>query len=248
MRLGILANILGNHHALEAALTASHGQHVDSWLVLGNGIGFGPHDNQVLKHLRSIRLTAYLKGQNEVALFYNNQLNNLDMHLAQTIIKSREKIETEHKVFLEQCPLQYTHLKTYLFLPHLASDRGQVYQLSEFIQKTIEKYQGQIIITSWVPQSCTMLCDGDKIKISNKSLVNLNDSSVKLINVGSVGISSNGSTACQLAILDDKSETVEFFEVDYDFTKTQRDMKISGISQQLIKKLSPNYNRSFYEE
>src|SRR5919197_1277514 len=49
MRYGVLADIHGNLHALQAALEELRRCDVDGWLVAGDLVGYGPHPNECVE-------------------------------------------------------------------------------------------------------------------------------------------------------------------------------------------------------
>ena len=126
MRVGILANILGNLHALNAVMKDIKEFAVDEFIILGNTVGYGPHDMQVLKLIRQLKVRYHLKGNQEKSLFSNEFLNKLNVHLALTIMKARESLEPEQLTFLEYCPESCVHLKRYYLLPEVKIYPGRI--------------------------------------------------------------------------------------------------------------------------
>lgn len=257
MRLGILANILGNMHALNSVMTDLKEENIDEYIILGNTIGYGPHDNQVLKLIRQLKVRYHLKGNQEKALFSNEALNKLNLHLAHTIVKARESLEPDQLTFLEHCLESCIHLKQYYLLPEVNIYPGRILNQSDSIRILLHRYPQNTIISSFYHQPfIAQLNAKDELDITFKSPFNIPKETSTLsiqnlphfLSIGSVGYPGGGSVSAKFAILDTDEGKITFRESIYDYTMTQRDMQVAGLPKALIRQLSPLFNKSFEEE
>lgn len=249
MRIAILSNILGNIHAFNAVLADIEKISVEKFIILGNTIGYGPHDQQVLKSIQKLDVIYHLKGNQEKSLFSDEALNKLNVHLAQTIIKSRETIGNENLTLLEHCRENCLHLKRYYFLPEAEIYPGRILNQHDSIRILMTKFSNYNIISSFYHQSfLATLNNQNEMQISFKTPCELPIDAPSFLSVGSVGYPGGGSVTAHYAILDTNEGKAWFRESIYDYTKTQRDMLVAGISKALIKQLSPLYNKSFEDE
>jgi hypothetical protein len=249
MRLALLANILGNMHALNAVMKDLNDASIDEFIILGNTIGYGPHDNQVLKLIHQQRVRYHLKGNQESALFSNEVLNKLNIHLAHTIIKARESLDPEQLTFLEHCPESCVHLKRYHLLPEVKIIPGRILNQSDSIRILLQKFPQYATISSFYNQSFIATLDAKgEIEISFKTPFNIPEDLPTFLSVGSVGYPGGGSVTAKFGILDTDEGKITFRESIYDYTMTQRDMQVAGMSKALIRQLSPLFNKNFEEE
>lgn len=249
MRLGLLANILGNMHALNSVMHNIKDDSIDEFIILGNSIGYGPHDNQVLKIIRSLKVRYHLKGNQESALFSNESLNKLNIHLAHTIVKARNLLEPEQLNFLEHCLESCIHLKKYYLLPEVKIYPGRILNQSDSIRIILHRFPLYSIISSFYHQPfIAKLNDKDELDISFKTPFTIPQNPPIFLSIGSVGYPGGGSVTAKFAILDTDEGKITFRESIYDYTMTQRDMQVAGMPKALIRQLSPLFNKNFEEE
>lgn len=249
MRVGILANILGNMHALQSVMQSIKDDSVDEYIILGNTIGYGPHDNQVLKLINQLNVRYHLKGLQESALFSNEDLNKLNIHLSNTIVKARESLDPEQLNFLEHCLESCVHLKRYFLLPDVKIYPGRILNQSDSLRILLHRHPNYSIISSFYHQTfIAQLNSNNELDISFKTPFLIPIDAPTFLSIGSVGYPGSGSVTAKFAILDTDEGIISFRESIYDYTMTQRDMQVAGMSKALIRQLSPLYNKNFEEE
>lgn len=249
MRIGIMANILGNMHALNSVMDAIKEDDIEAFIVLGNTIGYGPHDNQVLKIIRKLKVLYHLKGNQESALFSDETLNKLTIHLAHTIVKARESLDSDQLTFLEHCLESCVHLKKYYLLPEVKIYPGRILNQSDSIRILLHRFPKYSIISSFYHQPfIAQLNSKNELDITFKTPFNIPNETPSFLSIGSVGYPGGGSVTAKFAILDIDEGKLTFRESIYDYTMTQRDMQVAGMSKALIRQLSPLFNKNFEEE
>lgn len=65
MRYGVLSDVHGNRHALEASVRDLRRLGVDAWLSLGDVIGYGPHPNECVEIIASLEAVE-IAGNHEL--------------------------------------------------------------------------------------------------------------------------------------------------------------------------------------
>lgn len=249
MRIGVLANILGNLHALEAVIKDCKEEKIEKFIILGNSIGYGPHDNKVLKLIHNLDVLYRLKGNQEMSLFSEESLNKLNVHLAQTIIIAREKLDPEELTIIEHCLENCLYLKKFYFLPEVPIFPGRILSQSDSLRIILHKYPSYCTISSFNHQSfIANLNSKGELDISFKTPYTILQESPVFFSIGSVGYPGGGSATAKYAVLDTGEGKIAFKESTYDYTMTQRDMQVAGISKALIRQLSPLFNKNFEEE
>lgn len=245
MRIAVLSNIYGNKYALKSVLDQIEEQEVDELVILGNSTGFGPHNFQILKMLRQQRILYHLKGKLEEGMFSDKQINKLNLHLANTMIDAKQNLDDESKSFLDSAPNTFLHDKKYFFMPSPETFPDRMINEVETILISLKKHNHKVTISSCNHSSFVLEYDKKNEPVINlKRKIILSDNVQTFISVGSVGYPTSGSITAKYMILDDNHGIIQFHEATYDFTKTQKDMQIAGISKILIRQLSPLYNKS----
>jgi len=249
MQIGILANILGNLHALEAVINDCKLEKIEKFIILGNSIGYGPHDNKVLKLIHNLDVLYRLKGNQEKSLFSDESLNKLNVHLAQTIIKARENLESEELTVIEHCLENCLYLKKYYFLPEVPVFPGRILSQCDSLRIILHKFPQYCTISSFYHQSfIANLNEKNELFLSYKTPCVVPEDAPIFLSIGSVGYPGGGSVTAKYAVLDIDEGKIDFKESIYDYTMTQRDMQVAGISKALIRQLSPLFNKNFEEE
>jgi hypothetical protein len=249
MRIGILANILGNLHALEAVIKDCKEEKIEKFIILGNSIGYGPHDSKVLKLIHNLDVLYRLKGNQEKSLFSEESLNKLNVHLAQTIINSRETLDAEELTIIDHCLENCLYLKKFYFLPEVPIFPGRILSQCDSLRILLHKYPLYCIISSFYHQSfIANLNAKDELDITFKTPYSIPLESPVFFSIGSIGYPGGGSVTAKYGVLDITEGKITFKESTYDYTMTQRDMQVAGISKALIRQLSPLFNKNFEEE
>ncbi|MCA9685429.1 MAG: metallophosphoesterase [Myxococcales bacterium] len=69
----VLADVHGNLAALEAVIAAAEAEGVDSWLFLGDAVGYGPHSREVVARLASLPNFAGIRGNHDHMLCFGGE-------------------------------------------------------------------------------------------------------------------------------------------------------------------------------
>lgn len=156
MRIAVLSNIYGNKYALKSVLDQIETQHVHELVILGNSIGFGPHNFQILNMLRKQSILYHLKGKIEEGMFSDKHINKLNLHLANTMVKAKQKLDDESKSFLDNAPNHFLHQGEYFFLPSPELFPDRLINEEETVLLCLKKHDHPYIISS-CNHSCFVL-------------------------------------------------------------------------------------------
>ena len=216
MKLALLSDIHGNHHALSAVLNAIKFQNVDTLLIAGDFVGYYFWPLEVFQLLESWNVVA-VRGNHdkmlEKAKNDRNFLRRIVEKFGTGISVALDQLDREKISWLINLPdsLEYEIEGEKILLCH-----GSPWDADEYIYPDSEGefFEGYIRLdVTWVVQGHTHY---PMIKNYGK---------VTVINPGSVGQPRNRQLGAQWALLDTESDKIEHFCEQYDSSLVMMEAK-----------------------
>ncbi len=232
LKLAIISDVHGNLEALSSVLADIDATDMDSFVCLGDCIGYGPDPEAVIKEIRRRRIPM-LMGNHELALCNPNQLAWFNP-LAQASLRksltmlSRDSIDyiaqLPNSMILAQCLCVHGYppdsVRTYLFQKSEEALLATFKSMSEpvcFVGHThdleVVHFDGRRIERRPLKSGCSMLNSKDRY----------------IVNVGSVGQPRDGNNNAKYAIFDTDRWELDIRFVPYDIATTAAKIKAAGL-------------------
>ncbi len=207
MKLALLADIHGNHYALNAVLNAVKQQDIDTILIAGDFVGYYFWPVEVFKLLEHWNIVA-VRGNHDRMLdkARNNQdfLRKISKKYGSGLNIALDQLDKKTIDWLITLPdsIEYETENGKILLCHGSPFDKDEYVYIDSVGESLGKYAS--LDLKWVVQGHTHYPMIRKF------------GDVSVINPGSVGQPRNRQLGAQWALLDTKSGKVDFFCEDYD--------------------------------
>jgi len=239
MRYGIFSDVHSNLQALEAVIEAYNKESIDSYLCLGDIVGYAASPAESLS--KTARLADVVVAGNHdfgcVGLFDINTFNPL---AREAMLWTESRLDSNQKKYLQS--LKITHQDKDLTLVH-----GSLFEPEQFhylLDNNLAKssFALQNTQTCFIGHSHiagTFILDENKrINYTQDNSIELAPGRKYIINVGSVGQPRNGDPRACFCVYDTDEKYVNIKRIKYDIKEAQRMIIAAGLPQYLAERLS----------
>jgi len=238
MLYGIIADVHSNLEALEAVLKAL--KKFKKIICVGDIVGYGPNPNECIEKIKGLDAIV-AAGNHDKAAAGLHSLEFFNKNTADALVWTKSMLSNKNINYLAGLPLiaqeddfQVVH--------------GSLRQpLDEYICAVAEamrnfKWQRQTICFTGhthKPLYVGLKKDGNYKggNLYDGDEVLADDYDKLVVNVGSAGQPRDGDSRASFGIYNSKSKIITLYRTAYDFEKTQKKMKESGLPEALIRKL-----------
>lgn len=240
MKYAILGDIHANLAALEAVLESLEGEVIDQILQVGDVVGYGAAPGEVIQLLQE-RDAIVVKGNHDAAcvgeldtrLFNANAKAAVDFTLNQL---SREDLQ-----WLADLPL--LHATDHCVLAHGTlpdPDRFDYIQSTSEADPSLDALDRPVAFVghTHVPVTIMRLIESpDRTSYTIDREVNLEETTVALVNVGSVGQPRDEDCRAAYALYDTATQRIELRRVEYDIEREADRIVRAGLPKMLADRL-----------
>lgn len=214
MRLGLLSDIHGNLPALLNCIRQLEMAHVDSWICLGDTVGYGPWPNECLDILREREIPSVL-GNHDAGAIGKQSLRIFQEPNASLLRWTRDHLSVENREYLLKAPFimerdGWMTVHSSPYEPekwHYLRSAVRCRKLLETIDKEI-CFIGHTHIPGFVADSIGIY----RVQKGHKFI----------INPGSVGQSRNEDKRASCGLFDTDSFEYQNYRVEYPIEETIR--------------------------
>ncbi|ADY72975.1 metallophosphoesterase [Desulfurobacterium thermolithotrophum DSM 11699] len=234
MKVGIISDIHGNIHALQAVAEELEKEQVDEVWCLGDVVGYGAFPNECLQWIED-NCTHFVLGNHELALLNLVDISMLNDYAARTILWTKEVLKEKFLDFLMSKGVQVLTSKF-----QLVHDTPESSGSMKYILTIEDAYHGLI---RQVRQVCffghTHIPTVFKLEVANPDRIRTSIVKLKkgryLINPGSVGQPRDRNPEASFIIFDGK--TIYFRRVKYDVKSAAKAILKAGLPKFLAARL-----------
>lgn len=239
-RFAVMADIHANLPALEAVLAELEKQQINSGIILGDVVGYGPHPDECIELLKQKNFTV-VKGNHDHAVangIFTGGFSATGRYVAEW---STARISEENKQWLDQLPPYLRH-DNWLAVHGSPMDKtffnGYVYQMT--FADNLDNLQQRNIDICFHGHSHVQGIFYRRKKqddFSKEQTQLLKEYDCCLVCPGSVGQPRSNIAGAEYAIYDPQSSEISLYRIDYDMQKTMADMAANNFPSQLIERL-----------
>jgi diadenosine tetraphosphatase ApaH/serine/threonine PP2A family protein phosphatase len=240
MRYAILGDIHANLAALEAVLAAVDAEGIEQILQVGDVVGYGAAPKEVIEVLRE-RDVVVVKGNHDAACVgeLDARLFNRDARAGVRFTEGQlGRVEIQ---WLKDLPLvaQTEHCS----MAHGTLHRPERFEYVQSIADAepsldMMEHPACFVGHTHVPVTIMrMVDDPHRTSYTIESGVDLAESSVALVNVGSVGQPRDDDPRAAYAIYDSETKRVDMFRIDYDIEREADRITRAGLPKMLADRL-----------
>jgi len=234
MKVGIIADIHSNIHALKAVEAALAKENVEEVWCLGDTVGYGAFPNECLEWVKN-NVKRFVIGNHELAVLGFVDLNFLNEYAKTAIKWTKEVLKEEFREFLLNAKIQDFTNGFQLVHDTPKSPGSMEYILSkEDAYLALIKQQRDVCFYAHthIPAAYSLL-GGDAIEIDVSSPFTVEGR--MLINPGSVGQPRNGDPRSSFIVY--KNGYVRYVKIEYDTKSAAKAILKAGLPEFLAARL-----------
>jgi diadenosine tetraphosphatase ApaH/serine/threonine PP2A family protein phosphatase len=238
VRYAIVSDVHGNWESLQRALTAIPED--DALVSLGDVVGYGPNPNECVAALRD-RCRHAVLGNHDLAAVENFGVENFNRAAREAIGWTQGVLDDASRAWLNLLPYE-------LRLPEFLLVHGAPVNYFEYIldkgaaARAFDRTDARIVFVGhthiaeyWVREADGTI--GHK-HLQHGGALDLEDDKRYIIDVGSVGQPRDLNPQPCFALYDPALKRVEWVRYDYPIAEVQSKMRIAGLPNYLVDRLS----------
>jgi predicted phosphodiesterase len=239
--IALLADVHGNAPALECALDYLSGRTIDTALVLGDIVGYGPQPRECIDMLRGMSDWMIIRGNHDHAVATGHTRKGVSSLAHWTLNWSMEHLDQDARAWLASLP-PYLQTENWLAVHGSPKDKtffnGYVYQMS--YGENLDELESRGIPLCFHGHTHIQKVYRRDHRGDTQCVIGqqeLQDAGYALICPGSVGQPRGGEAGVELAIMDLETCQLEFHRLAYDLEKTLKVMTEKGFPPALGERL-----------
>ncbi|MGQ9524648.1 MAG: metallophosphoesterase family protein [Armatimonadota bacterium] len=240
MRIAVLSDIHGNIEALESCLHALSRQ-ADSYLCLGDVVGYGPDPNACCETLRRLECRTVL-GNHDKAAVGRADLAWFNPWAAAAIIWTQTALSPENTRWLGELPEVIEEAEFTAVHGSLANHTEEYITDEWSCRPTFDLMTGDLCFVGHTHVPCVFMRRRGQLNVYGRQLsaggtIHLENTMRYVVNPGAVGQPRDGVRMASCALFDTETRTVEILRVEYPLHITQEKMRREGLPDMLWRRL-----------
>jgi putative phosphoesterase len=215
VRYGVIADVHGNLHALEAVLDALSRARVERILCAGDLVGYGPRPNECVARVAGLEHAVVVAGNHDLVAVGRLSADGLGPLPALTLEWTAEVLDAASRSYLEALPLTAS-TDDGVVVAH-----GSLEDPSEYVHDCAA---GQAQLRRLGAGARALVLGHTHMPLSCGA-----DDGPWLFNPGSVGQSRERRPIARAMVLEPEGGTAEFLELEYDVRATRRELRAAGL-------------------
>jgi diadenosine tetraphosphatase ApaH/serine/threonine PP2A family protein phosphatase len=238
----VLADVHANLPALEGVLAEARALGADSWLVVGDVVGYGPHPAECIRRLDALPDATILRGNHDHAIAHGRPeigMNRLARRCAEWAIAT---LGSQERAWLGRLPVE--HVEVAWMAVHGAPRDPRrflayVYELT--YEDNLDYLRRIDIPLCFYGHTHVQRIHGPPAeatpRLGKDGAVAVSGGEACLVNPGSVGQPRDGDPRAAFALWDRRAEKVSFHRASYDLERTLQDIRTHGLPEELEERL-----------
>ncbi len=236
MRYAILSDIHGNYDALESVLDGLRGESIDSFICLGDIVGYGPEPARCVERIRSVA-EFVVAGNHDLAVADKLSIETFNLLAREATLWTRNELSSAEVEYLSALPLLH-HLDG-LDIVHGALCSPELFdyvQTSYDASLSMAQMQAPVCFIghSHVP---IIFIQESFISYSLEKSVKVRDETRIIVNVGSVGQPRDRDPRACCATFDTETREVKLHRFRYDIDSVVHKVQKAGLPLALGERL-----------
>ncbi|MCX5679560.1 MAG: metallophosphoesterase family protein [Candidatus Omnitrophica bacterium] len=214
MRYAVLSDIHGNLEAFEAVLKYLETEDIDSYVSLGDIVGYGANPSECIRLLRSLKPSASIAGNHDRGVVGSFDLGDFNEYARAAVLWTRKVLRSLELEYLKS--LSAVHVSKKFTLVH-----GSLKEPADF----------NYIFSSAEAAESMKLSTTPLLFIGHTHAAHIYkfDSERRVVNAGSIGQPRDRDHRASFVIYDDDKFDIKIIRVDYDIEKARKKILDAGL-------------------
>jgi diadenosine tetraphosphatase ApaH/serine/threonine PP2A family protein phosphatase len=245
-RTAVIADVHANVPALEAVIRSAEAEGVDSWLFLGDAVGYGPHARECVARLASLPGLVGVRGNHDHMACFGVEARANSMARA-SIAHARAQLDERTREWLMALPVEICG-EDWLAVHGAPVDplRFNAYVYAMSYRRNLDHlavgsrrlcFYGHTHVPMVYRLGSEASATAEVITVDDRLELELGGAAAMLVNPGSVGQPRDGDPRASFAIWDRPAARLQFRRVEYDFSSTCADILAAALPDDLAARL-----------
>lgn len=243
MRALVVSDLHANIEALRSVLARVRRKKFDTVICLGDFVGYGPHPNQVLETMRTLRARkVFIRGNHDRVAAGLDDAQGFNQAARVSALWTQEHLSPSNRRFLRDLTIgPLLHREALLCHGSPYDEDEYVFNIHHAAQ-VLALYKAPFILFGHTHLPSVFSIDAEMnvsgFAVRDEAIVRLDPDLRYLINPGSVGQPRDRNPNAACIILDTDKRSVQFFRTAYDIGKTQSAIHKAGLPEVLASRLT----------
>ncbi|MDP3791180.1 MAG: metallophosphoesterase family protein [Candidatus Omnitrophota bacterium] len=239
MRYAIISDVHGNLEAFESVLNALSEERIDSYLFVGDVVGYGANPKECVKLLKSLSPIVSVAGNHEWGVLGKTELSYFNEFAQAAILWTKKSVSSDEIEYFKSLPLVYEDEKMTLVHGTLNMPEEFYYIIdTEDAYVALSQLKSPLCFVGHSHVPAIFASDHTKVECIERMDIKIDSERKYIINAGSIGQPRDGDPRASFAVYDDEESTVEIKRVEYDIKKAQDKILKAGMPPNLAYRLS----------
>ncbi len=237
MKIALFGDIHANLEALETVLADARSQGCDSYVCLGDVVGYNANPSECLEIVREMGCPV-VKGNHDEDAGGDHSLEMMNPVAAEALQWTRDQLNAEQREYLAR--MRMVRQVQDFTIVHSTLDQPNVwnYVTNKFDAMSNFSYQFTQVCFHGHTHVPRVFVRGTKVQDVPPESITIEEGMKYFINAGSVGQPRDGDWRASYCIYDVPSKTIYFRRLDYDIATTQKKIIAAGLPEALANRLA----------
>lgn len=236
MRVALFSDIHANLEALEAVLADAESQSCDSYICLGDVVGYNANPAECLERVKAMDCPV-VKGNHDQDCGHDTSLEMMNPTAAEALLWTRQQLSPEQRQWLARLRMvRQVHDFT---IVHSTLDQPTSwnYVTNKFDAMANFSYQVTPVCFYGHTHVPRVFTQETRVQEITTESVKIEPNLKYFINTGSVGQPRDGDWRASYSIYDLDQQTVFFRRVEYDLETAQKKILDAGLPESLAERI-----------
>ncbi|MCM8790056.1 MAG: metallophosphatase family protein [Candidatus Omnitrophica bacterium] len=238
MRYGIFSDVHSNIEALDTVLEAFKNESVDTYLCIGDVVGYATQPNECVEKVRRIA-SITVAGNHDWAAVNLFSLDNFNDFAKQALLWTRKELNDSSTNFLGSLKLMYKNDDLTLVHGTLDAPEGFDYMVNSEIAKRSFLLMGNDVCFVGHTHIAGVFIDKsvNYINFKRGGAITLERGNKYIVNVGSIGQPRDGNPNASYCVFDSEKREVAIKRKAYNIESTRKKILDKGLPRFLADRL-----------
>jgi diadenosine tetraphosphatase ApaH/serine/threonine PP2A family protein phosphatase len=239
----IFSDVHGNLEALEAVLAHGASAGAESYICLGDIIGYGADPNECVEAVRALPACACVKGNHDAAVVDPRERSFFHSVALEGVRFTEATLTEENRKFIESLPYVYSSNGLFIAV-HASPYRPEAWEYvldQGGAKRAFGATNHRIAFIGHSHTPVVFRDDGRAERFLPGERLDIEDGIRYVVNVGSVGQPRDGNPDASFLMFDDRELTAVITRVAYDRKKAAEKILKAGLPPVLAERLLVGY-------